>query len=273
MCASNLLFDRPEPQSAPLPQEYPLKPLSVASTLGETFRRIFSNWKPLLRAVLLPALTDALATVGRSAPFASQGIVAIWVQAIVPTAISGIAGVLIAVSSHRVVLLGAGALENSWGMHWSRREFAFLIRAAVLGLIAGLGWTLIPILIGIGQLEAERVRWVGKGWWILSAYPISRLSLVLPAVAIDRSFTFADSWRLSRGNGWRLTCVLFVGPLLLIVAGSAWSAGNYPWAVAVRALVFSLLGVFEIVALSVSYQHLVAGEPSQVAGGDPAHRR
>jgi hypothetical protein len=44
---------------------------------------------------------------------------------------------------------------------------------------------------------------------IASYYPAVRLSLVLPASAIDHPVDWEDSWRLTRSNGRRLALILF----------------------------------------------------------------
>lgn len=94
---------------------------------------------------------------------------------------------------------------------------------------------------------------------LLLAYPIARLSLILPAQAADEPLTLDESWHLSSGNGLRLAIVLLTAPLLLnglSLALRSVLSFDHIALVAARSLTFCALGVFEIASLSVSYRLL-----------------
>jgi hypothetical protein len=88
-------------------------------------------------------------------------------------------------------------------------------------------------------------------------YFTARLSLALPAAAIRQRFTLMRSWVATSGDGWRLTCVLTAFPAAGIILG---------WVIdlvvpspqhlnfAVRFVIFVFVAVFEIAALSQSFQ-------------------
>ncbi len=49
-------------------------------------------------------------------------------------------------------------------------------------------------------------------------YVVLRLSFVLPAVAVDESYGLADSWRQTKGQGWRMLFAMLLAflPLWLV---------------------------------------------------------
>jgi hypothetical protein len=174
--------------------------------------------------------------------------------------ISGVALSLIAVSCHRIVLLGETSLPSTWGLYWSTRELGYIGRAFVLGFLSRLPTILagaILFFLSRRPLLSE----ISLVTWLAVAYPISRLSLVLPAMAIDQRVTFAESWQLSSGNGWRLAVVLLAAPLTLwglgAALGSIGAHDHVAW-VGARSFIFCALGVFEVVSLSVSFRVLRA---------------
>jgi hypothetical protein len=129
----------------------------------------------------------------------------------------------------------------------------------VLGLIAMPVYGVAPCLLWSHGIDRALHR-----YWMLAlsvplAYPIARLSLVLPAMATDDPITFAESWRASSGNGWRIAALLAVGPLLMTGSGYALATlpiPDHPVAVGIRSLFFTLLGAFEIITLSVCFRTL-----------------
>lgn len=245
--------------------------LPIASTLRRALSEVVRARDPLTRALLAPATFVALtAVVYRFTVLSDRTSLAAWtlrlmIAALLAGAVSGVAAVLIAVSAHRLVLLGEGALPAKWGVYWSGRELGFLGRAIALGLLVT-----IPIIIASAAVAywARGVPWNHEIKWamtVLFAYPTARLSLVLPAQATDEPLTFAESWRASSGNGWRLAVVLLTVPLSLEALRFGLSFLPMPEHVAfagARSFSFCALGVFEIASLSVSYRWLRAHPPN-----------
>jgi hypothetical protein len=89
-----------------------------------------------------------------------------------------------------------------------------LLIAVILGLMVGLVVLIVTVVAGIttglgeGPMSLERLVAL-RPFLPLAIIPfyllLSRFSLVLPAIAIGRPMTLADSFRLTRGNTWRLT--------------------------------------------------------------------
>jgi hypothetical protein len=246
--------------------------LPISSTLLTAVREVMRARMPLARATLLPGAVVALSAVAvhlstpgnPSDPLARVGH--IWLLYMVRVAISSIAGILIAVSCHRIVLLGHHSLPASWGIYWSPRETTFLGRAFVIGLLTTIPPSLAGALLIVYMAHVRTMDWSLPGALSFAvslplAYPISRLSLVLPGTAIDDRVTFADSWRMTSGNGWRLALTLLTAPLLLKGLGTATRTlvpEGHAALVAVRAFLFCALGVFEIATLSVAFRTLRA---------------
>jgi hypothetical protein len=189
-----------------------------------------------------------------------------------------IAGTLIAVSCHRIVLLGHRSLPASWGLYWSSREFAFVGRAFVIGLPSAIldivGGALL-FWMTYARPDQDRSLYRAFFWviWLPLAYPTSRLSLVLPGTATDDRVTFAESWRMSAGNGWRLTITLLTAPLLLTglsIASRSLLPEGQTALVAPRAFLFCVLGVFEIAILSVAFRMLRSPAVQQEVATDDA---
>ena len=94
---------------------------------------------------------------------------------------------------------------------------------------------------------------------VVASYVASRGSLVLPSSAIGiHGKSFGWSWRLSSGNGWRLTLLLSFLPSimygifsLLPIYGSLFFALFY-------GTLWLAIGVVEIGLLSLSYRFLVS---------------
>jgi hypothetical protein len=240
--------------------------LPIAPTLSGAVRELVVHYRSLLRALLIPAGLIALArlyllfSLLNLRDWGSSHMKAASVAFFVT---SGVAAVLIAISCHRIILLGAESLPNRWGVYWTRRELAFLGRVTLFGLVtaAPLGvLRMFPELLPYRDGYADLLRPILFVWWLLIAYPVSRLSLTLPATATDNALRLSDAWRASRHNGWRLTLVLLPVPLFLRAFHEAWALlAPPPDHVVLASLgtyVFGLLGALEIAALSCSYRSL-----------------
>jgi hypothetical protein len=127
----------------------------------------------------------------------------------------------LAVAVHRVLLLGQGAVPASHGFGfspWTPRETRYF------------GWSLALLVIAIILLRLP-VRVLEHGldrgfpdpggllssfsepfFAVVGVYVVSRLSLILPGMAIDQHHNFRWAWELSRGQGWRLLVVVGLLP-------------------------------------------------------------
>ena len=136
--------------------------------------------------------------------------------------LQGAVAAIVLVAWHRVALLDDSLPSLSPG----RRDGVYFLRMLLLSLLFLLVWVVTfmaaeIILIGAHFLwtggtpataaGANDTAYVVLGYMAAVAglvpafYLALRLSLTLPATAIDRRATFARAWAASRGNGWRMT--------------------------------------------------------------------
>jgi hypothetical protein len=251
--------------------------LPVVTTLRTALEELTRSRAVLLRATLVPAsilaVTEVVVQHLMEQPPASKSVMAYAYRTLllrfgVAIPVSGVTAVLMAVACHRIVLLGPEALPSRWGLHWSARELAFLGRTFVFG---GVPFAVVVMLsYFIMTIDRPDIGWITRAAYWLLTYPIARLSLVLPSIATDQPMTFAESWRMSSGNGWRLTAVLVVGPACLIGLQhllDALAIPEHALAIGAQMLLFTTLGIFEIVAPSVSFRNL---RPTLVVARTPA---
>jgi hypothetical protein len=244
--------------------------LPVWATIREAIQAIAKYWQALLKAIAVPALVLASANVVQAGQMQGdqldQGIP---LSVFLSGALSFGFAMMIAISCHRLVILGVDSLPSAWGLFWSRRETRFLGWSMLLPLIAFLPLVVLAILVGI------LVAVLGPGFAAVGLlalillpfvmYALARLSLVLPATAIGQRPTLKGSWRLSRSNGWRLALVMFLPslPLSALSAGLLQLGGIAPQFLAAFLLV--LLTLIGIGSLSKAFCWFT-GTPVSVAG-------
>lgn len=166
---------------------------------------------------------------------------------------------LLAVNVHRALLRSERPVLSRWAM----RETRFLGWLIVIYVYFALIFALLGLVIG--SMTGDVLDLVGGDWTatlaflLLSlpgAYVGARLSLLLPATAVDKRQGFAWAWALTDGNGFRLVALLWVLPfaysalmpdwvadnaVLFLAANLAYSAGT-ALEVALLSAVFSTLG-------------------------------
>jgi len=169
-----------------------------------------------------------------------------------------------AIARHRVLLLGEASLPRYGVMQWTTRLFRFLWW--LLAAFGSAGFVIIMIvmmilggtIVNAFDIPEEGAGWslIGKIFEALATYVVARLSLILPAVALDQKLTLSTVWDLSEGNGWRLAVVVGGLPWLLnYLQGLAFSETDMIPAI-LRSVVYCTLLIVEVAALSLSYKAL-----------------
>ena len=174
---------------------------------------------------------------------------------------------MLAVAVHRILLLGQGSVSSSSGLlSWTPRENRYLGRSLALLAIA-----LILSRLPVRVLEYGLERGLPDPWGLLSAfsapffavvsvYVLSRLNLVLPAMAIDEPHNFRWAWQRSRGRGWRLLVVVGLFPGVFLWWARTFIERGQP--ILVNGLVYTAwlaVLVVTIATLSSAYQTLTQG--------------
>ena len=97
---------------------------------------------------------------------------------------------------------------------------------------------------------------------VLAMWPVARLSLLFPSLAVDQRFDPIAAWQASRGNGWKLVIVVGVLPWLLDKIGNALYRDEASWVeFGVLLVLCTVFTVIQVVALSLSYWELTQPEP------------
>ncbi len=192
----------------------------------------------------------------------------------------------LAIVCHRIIILRETIEHWLDFYHWSTREKEFAIRATLLyialNIIAGiqpafpmLGLISIMKLLNLDTLVIHDVdnfhfRIIGSYIYLLSIYPICRISLILPSLAADDSLSTSWVWDLSQGNGWRLTHLTGIIPCIFFLCdhpkNNIW--GMFP-SLPLNIQFFientwiGFLGLFHFTLLSITYQRLISHERSR----------
>jgi hypothetical protein len=170
-----------------------------------------------------------------------------------------------AVTCHRLMLMGDESIPRFGITLWTAREarfFGWLLAGWVLSfLVTVLGIMILgAILANLFEIPRDWWQWLIIGFQILGTYVLARVTLMLPAIALDIRPTLAQTWHLSDGNGWRLAIVLGGLPWLLRAFQTVLASDEVSLvAIVLSSLLFCSLLVVEIAAVSLSYRYLTMG--------------
>lgn len=178
---------------------------------------------------------------------------------------------ILAITCHRIILLGEESVPAYGLIRWSKRELKFLgwtvivqfVYLLTMVLITAVTFTITTnVLSGnINSTTTNEVsdwfKWIAFVSAIPAIYVLARFSLVFPATAIDKQADLVWSWQKTRGNGWRMFVVVGALPWLLsFVSGLFWRENAAAPEVVLLIIASYLVFVVEISALSLSYKEL-----------------
>ncbi|MFP5409996.1 MAG: hypothetical protein ACLGG6_03385 [Gammaproteobacteria bacterium] len=165
---------------------------------------------------------------------------------------------LLAVNVHRVLLRA----ENPVLSRWTMRETRFLGWLLVIYVYFALIFALFGLVIG--SVTEDPLDFIDGGWTAVLAFLLlglpgaylgARLSMLLPATAVDKRQGFAWSWALTDGNGLRLVALLWVLPFVYPMLIPNWVADNAVLYLA-ASLVHSAGTALEVALLSAAFSTL-----------------
>lgn len=133
----------------------------------------------------------------------------------------GVVWALFAVACHRI-LLGDPSKPRLLNSIWlGRRQLRYTLMAAVVGLPLVLSYLIFPAIYLFEFVrfeDSDLPRYLTAIYYLVIILPAHylgcRFVLTLPAAALNRPLSFINAWRMSAGNGWRVTALLLVAPLL-----------------------------------------------------------
>ena len=111
------------------------------------------------------------------------------------------AGVMFAVAWHRRFLVPQEGASVYRAYRWRARHSKFLFVSIAIGLLVLLA-ALIPILVGVLLGPVGVILFVGA--ILIAGLMSARLSMLLPAIAVDDLMNFNQAWELAHGNAWRI---------------------------------------------------------------------
>ncbi len=194
----------------------------------------------------------------------------------------------IALPCHRIVLLEEQQERWLEFFRWNHRETRFFIWGFLICFVVILV-LLLPLMMGtsysfltsfvmnfLRAMDYFFLEWLLPRAWVstimifgmyfipyfIALYVLSRVSLILPATAIDEKPTLAWIWKLSTGNGWRLTFLTTIPMIVCLLVSSSLNMVDFmppslfwiPGIIGIGWFVF--WGMLEAVLLSEAYKEL-----------------
>jgi hypothetical protein len=220
--------------------------MQFSAIVQEAFERVVQNRMHLLNLLIVPFLIIfgwGILQDKTTSTFLS--FLSIGVGLIVQT--------VIAITIHRVILLGSEQVTSENIYQWSKRETRFALHLVALILFMG-SIGIVALVFNIFGLI------IGP---FLSLWVFSRCSLVFPAIALNKEFSFEHSWKLTSEHQLQMFLVVLAFPFLLNMPLFFLKQINGLWMIA--SILSTLSVVFTIAALSVSYECIV--EKPKMDGG------
>ena len=241
----------PGPRPPPPPARPPAGPvatLPVFATVAGAFRSaLLENIRYLPRAALSPVVISLLLFLlqvrfGLTEVPSEEEPAAVNMTGNLLFSLAGLVPyVMFAVAWHRLILFGPQRGLPSYLPSWGTRHWLFLAYMFAIGIVLFLpflGADVVgrAVLGSASQGPAESgqsaallvLLWIAVA--VFAGWLASRLSFVLPARAIDESYGLGDSWRQTRGQGFRiLAAVILVNLAILLpslVVGGLLGAGG-----------------------------------------------
>ncbi|MBC8026894.1 MAG: hypothetical protein H7Y89_12945 [Steroidobacteraceae bacterium] len=179
----------------------------------------------------------------------------------------------IAITVHRLVLAN-GWMPRSAFAELGFRRFAFFVGAlvflwalyqAVTLVVMGLLLNVVypPRFVPAGEvapadpMDAMHLAVLGFIAAILAYWLIGRISLILPAIAIDLKPSVASAWRSARGNAWKIAIVVGALPWVLEqLTFALWRENATAIEIASLGGLTGVCVIIQVVALSLCYFEL-----------------
>lgn len=245
----------------------------------KTFESIFNKKYELIKVLLIPFVLLTIIEYFNT-PLLKENIGSANYYLFV--ALSLLITLIMSISVHRVLLLDS-KLTPKWGIYkFTGREVTFALKAIGLGLLLAL---LGVILFFVTMLLEKVVQGVlGKEFVVYFSIAViigiltflgvifSRVSLVFPAIAIDKPMDFGDAFEISKNHKLLIfLCVLiipvFFGLLVALVYGLA--IGFLMNLISQKlSVLLSLLNifitVFTIAFLSTTYEYIMGIQPEKI---------
>lgn len=152
--------------------------------------------------------------------------------------------ILIAITTHRVLLLGPDAVPAYGVIGFSMRELRYVM------YVIGLSLLIFPAAI------FSYIPFVGMALYLaFYAWIWGRSALVFPGTALNDDFSLHNSWEETKGYNFMMIMVVVVYPIILAIP--AHFIENLPYGSFVNVFVYMVTTVLEVSALSMAYKYFV----------------
>lgn len=232
--------------------------IQAITILTEAIVEVVDKRRQLLLALIPPAVGSTITL--SMWPVVGQSNAGQWTL----VAASVVFYALFAVSCHRIILLGRNSLPNEYGVYWSLRETRFAGWLIVIFVI----YAAVSTPLSLVYLMLPRDVYSLQMYWYLTVFVTTyfegRISMVLPATAVDQRMDLPNSWNLTRGHGLAIAIALFVPALVMdmiqiVVVQMIFADAYYLGKVVDSVLVFPLVAV-AVGVLSVTYRKVTHQE-------------
>ncbi len=197
------------------PPPQAVQDLPIGDTVKAAYSSVLGGFPGFVRVALVP-LAMSILLYGLQLALRGSTAVTIVVELLLLVPYT-----LFAVAWHRIVLLGQ-ATPAPMVPVWQSRHWRFLGYTLIMTAISyGFAAPYVPLLSPLATGGSTVSLWQPLLLMFLllfGTYVVLRLSFVFPAVAVDESYRFADSWRHTKNQGLRLMAAMFL-TLLPAMAG------------------------------------------------------
>lgn len=126
-----------------------------------------------------------------------------------------------AITIHRIILLGPASV-HPWGISpLGFREFYYALHVSGLGIVLytliNYCWPYITSVISVSDLAAWRITITMVGTLVAMLWVFSRLSLVLPAIAVNQGVSFTLSWKITKNHQLLILLAAAVFPVTIFI--------------------------------------------------------
>jgi len=208
--------------------------------IKETASVVGKNKLALLKVIILPAIVMLLLE------YLSFSITETY-QVILYKVADSIIWALFAISVHRVVLIGKESVGQLGNIRLKSREIMYIAYGILIGLL------IVPIVIIFGFIPVIGIFIALVGASIV----LSRLSILLPAIAVDREFGISKAWNVTSGYTWTCLASIVIIPVILALPILLLAEGQGMVTLVLSVVYSMVIMVISVALLSTTYKHLV----------------
>lgn len=180
--------------------------------------------------------------------------------------VSLLLSVLLATACHQFTLIPESERKVNQVLRlFGRNEMRYLLRAIVIGLIAG-GVFFVVLLLALWVLNtgsnaaAQEISASAVAAGLLASIPAlyiwGRLSITLPEIALGKDSTLKRAWQLSKGNSSKVVLAVIVIPLMIMLPFFLLFFTDNSLLVYLASVGMYLTSLVSLVALSLAYRFL-----------------